>query len=88
MAILALTAAPEVLRGLPTDPTLQIGVVRTTAIDNADGTWSVTAHGGEDQIPALQALGCTVRIVLTDAAQLARWQVIDTQIDSGPGGTV
>ncbi len=84
MAILELTAPAGVLLGLPQARTVRVSVVRSTATDRGDGSWSVTVHATEDQIPALRALGCTVRIIVDDATQLARWHVLDGQIERQP----
>jgi hypothetical protein len=84
MAVLALTATAEVLGGLPANADVPLAIVASTATDNADGTWTVTAETEEANIGALQALGCTVRTVITDAEQLERWQTLDTQIDNEP----
>jgi hypothetical protein len=85
VAILAVTAVLEALDLLPVDVTEPGAVVSSTAADNGDGTWSVTVHAGEDQIPAMQEAGCTVTIVVSDADELARWQAIDSQVDTGTG---
>lgn len=85
MAILSVTGAPAVLGALNVDISVPLAIVRGTATDNGDGTWSVTVHTPEEQVPVLQATGATVTVVVNDAEELARWQVIDTQIDYGPG---
>jgi len=85
VAILAVTGTPDVLAKIPVDVTAPGAVVRSTAVDNGDGTWSVTVHAAESQIPAMQAAGVTVEIVVSDADDDARWQVILGQVDSGPG---
>jgi hypothetical protein len=85
VAILAVTAAPEALALLPVDVTAPGAVVGSTAIDNGDGTFSVTVHADEEQIAGMQAAGCTVEIVVSDADELARWQEIDSQVDTGTG---
>ena len=84
MAVLALTAAPAVLGALPRSADFPLAVVRTTATDNGDGTWTVTAETEEANTAALQALGCVVRTVVSDADQLALWETVDTQIDNEP----
>ena len=84
VAVLALTATAEALGALPRNANFRLSVVSSTAQDNGDGTWSVTAATAEANIAALEALGCTVRTLVSDAEQLARWQVIDTQIDNEP----
>jgi hypothetical protein len=40
---------------------VSVSIVGSTAEDNDDGTWSVTVYAGEDQIPALEALGTPSR---------------------------
>jgi uncharacterized Rossmann fold enzyme len=85
VAILAVTGTLEVLGQLPADTTAPCAVVSSTAADHGDGTWSVTVHAAEDQIAAMQEVGCTVEIVVSDADELARWQVIDSQVDTGTG---
>ena len=85
MAILAVSGTLEVLGQLPVDTTAPGAVVDSTAADNGDGTWSVTVHAAEDQIPGMQEIGCTVTIVVSDADELARWQAIDGQVDTGTG---
>jgi hypothetical protein len=82
MATLALTAQRDVLLGLPGNAPVALSIVRASAEPNDDGTWSVTGYAAEDQIPALEALGCTVQVVTSDATLLARWQEI--QIDDDP----
>ena len=84
MAILAVTGTWEVLGQLPVDTTAPGAVVGSTAADNGDGTWSVTVHAAEDQIPGMQEVGCTVAIVVSDADELARWQAAATDERSGP----
>jgi hypothetical protein len=81
---LALTATADVLGALPSKVDFTLDVLRGTAVDNGDGTWSVTAETQEENIAALQALGCTVVTVVSDADQLARWDTLDTQIDNEP----
>jgi hypothetical protein len=73
MPIVALTGSADVLGGLPTEPTVRVRVVRSTAAENDDGTWSVTAYAAEDQIPGLQALGCDVRVIVTQGDLQDRW---------------
>jgi hypothetical protein len=85
VAILAVSGTLEVLGQLPADTTAPGAVVGSTAADNGDGTWSVTVHAAEDQIPGIQEIGCTVTIVVSDADELARWQAIDSQVDTGTG---
>ncbi|MGV8977818.1 MAG: hypothetical protein ACOH17_07225 [Cellulomonas sp.] len=84
MAVLALTAPPAILGSLTGISDFPLAVVRTTAADNGDGTWTVTAETEETNISALQSLGCVVLTVVSDADQLALWQTIDTQIDDEP----
>jgi len=86
MAIVAITGSTAVLGQLPTvGNSFALALVRTTARDNGDGTWTVSGHTAAENIPALTALGCTVSIVVSDADELARWETLDGQIDSGPG---
>jgi hypothetical protein len=84
VAVLALTAAAGVLTALPGAAGFPLAIVASTATDNGDGTWTVTVETLEANIAALQARGCTVRTVIDDAEQLARWQVLETQIDNEP----
>lgn len=84
MALLALTASADVLRGLPAVTDFYLSVVRSTAIDNGDGTWTVAAQADEGDTAKLEALGCTVAVTTSNADQLARWQAIDDQIDNEP----
>jgi hypothetical protein len=81
MAILAVTSAADVLGQLPGTVTFPLAILRATVADNGDGTRRVTAETTEDNIPALTALGCTVQVIVTDADQLARAQVIQSQTD-------
>jgi hypothetical protein len=83
MAILALTASSDILGALPS-ATFPLSVVGSTAVDNGDGTWTVTAETDESNIAALQALGCTVVTAVSDADQIALWDVVSTQIDNEP----
>ena len=76
MATLALTGPGELLGRLPSQ-SLPVSVVASTAEENDDGTWSVTAYAAEDQVPALEVLGYSVRVVTADAELLARWQEIE-----------
>jgi hypothetical protein len=76
MATLALTGPRDLLGRLPSEGSVSVSIVASTAEKNDDGTWSVTVYAGEDQVPALEALGCTVRVVTTDAELLARWEEI------------
>ena len=76
MATLAVTGPKDLVGRLPAQASVVVSIVRSTATDNGDGTWSVTAYAPESRIPALQALGYTVRVVTTDAQLLARWQQI------------
>ena len=82
MATLALTGSRELLAGLPARDDVRVAVVASTATDNGDGTWSVTAHAAEDQIGALSALGFGVRLVVSDAEQDQRWS--DVQVFEPP----
>jgi hypothetical protein len=82
MALLFLTAPADVLGRLPSETSVRVGIVRTTAEENEDGTWSVIVLATEDQIPGLEALGHGVVLVETDAAQVARFHELD--IDEGP----
>jgi hypothetical protein len=84
VAVLALTATAAVLTGLPSGADFPLEIVASTATNNGDGTWTVTGETLEAHIAALEALGCTVRTVIDDAEQLARWQVLETQIDNEP----
>jgi hypothetical protein len=84
--MIAITASADVLGQLPTiGASFPLALARATAVDNDDGTWTVTGHTAEANIPALTALGATVRVLESDAEELARWRVIiDTQIDNQP----
>jgi len=85
MAMIAITGSADVLGQLPTiGARFPLALAHATATDNGDGTWTVTGHTAEANIPALTALGCTVRVVENDADELGRWQAIDTQIDNQP----
>lgn len=85
MATLAVTGPVSVLSQLPTvGDSFALALAPDTASDNGDGTWTVTAQSGEENVPALTALGCTVVVVEDDATELARWQRIDTQVDNEP----
>jgi hypothetical protein len=84
MATLAVTAPADVLSQLPSVSDFPLDLATGTATDNQDGTWTVNAQSGEENIPALTALGCTVSVIEDDATELARWQVIDAQIDNEP----
>jgi hypothetical protein len=61
------------------EPSVTVSIVRTTALENEDGTWTLTVHADEDQIAALEALGHTVRVVESDASLLARGQEIEVE---------
>jgi hypothetical protein len=82
--MLALTATAGVLGGLALITDFPLAVAFSTTADNGDGTSTVTVSAAEADIPALEALGCAVRILIDDAEQLARWQRLDTQIDDEP----
>jgi hypothetical protein len=84
MATLSITGPVEVLGQLPAVTDFPLALAPHTAADNGDGTWTVTAQSDEANIPALGALGATVTVIEDDAAELARWQVLDTQIDNEP----
>ena len=77
MPIVALTASRDVLGRLPNADTVTVSVVRSTAAENPDGTWSVTAYTTDDQIPALEALGCEVRVVVTESDMQDRWASVE-----------
>jgi hypothetical protein len=86
MATVSITGSTAVLGQLPTiGSSFPLALAPDTATENADGTWRVTGHVAEADIPALQGLGCTVQILVSDADEVAEWQAIDDQIDSGPG---
>jgi hypothetical protein len=86
MATIAITGSTTVLNQLPTiGHGFPLALARATAADNGNGTWTLTGHTAEANIAALTALGCSVSILVSDADELARWETIDTQIDSGPG---
>lgn len=76
MATLALTASRELLGRLPSQESVPVSIVGSTASENDDGTWSVTVYAGEDQVPALEGLGYAVEVVTTDAELIARWEEI------------
>lgn len=73
MATLALTASRDLLGRLPSQESVTVSIVASTAEENEDGTWSLTVYAAEDQVPALEALGYTVAVVTSDAALAARW---------------
>jgi hypothetical protein len=86
MATVSITGSTTVLGQLPTiGSSFPLAIAPDTATENADGTWRVTGHVAEANIPDLQGLGCTVQILVSDADEVAEWQAIDDQIDSGPG---
>ena len=86
MATVSITGPVAVLGQLPTTgDSFPLALAPDTATENADGTWRVTGHVAESNIPDLEGLGCTVQILVTDADEVAQWQAIDDQIDSGPG---
>jgi hypothetical protein len=86
MATVSITGSTAILGQLPTTgDSFPLALTPDTATENADGTWRVTAHVAEANIPALQELGCTVQVLVSDADEVAQWQAIDDQIDSGPG---
>jgi len=76
MATLALTASRDLLGRLPSQESVSVSIVGSTAEENDDGTWSVTVYAGENQIPALEALGYAIEVMTTDAELVARWQEI------------
>jgi hypothetical protein len=84
VATLAITGSVDVLAQLPGINDFPLALAPNTAADNGDGTWTVTAQSSEANIPALSALGATVTVIEDDAAELARWQVLDGQIDNEP----
>jgi hypothetical protein len=77
MATLALTASRDLLGRLPSQESVSVSIVASTAAENDDGTWSVTVYTAEDQVPTLEALGYAVEVLTTDAELVARWQEID-----------
>jgi hypothetical protein len=86
VAIVSITGSLAVLGQLPTiGSSFPLALAHSTARDNGDGTWTVTAQTAEENIPALTNLGASVQTVRTDAEELAKWQTLDTQIDRGPG---
>ncbi len=84
MATLSITGPAEVLARLPAVDDLPLALAPSTATDNGDGTWTVTAQSDEANVAALGALGATVTVIEDDAAELARWQVLDGQVDNEP----
>lgn len=84
MAMLAITGSVDVLGQLPAVTDFPLALAPNTATDNGDGTWTVTAQSSEANVAALSALGATVTVIEDDAAELARWQVLDGQIDNEP----
>jgi hypothetical protein len=86
MATISITGTPTVLNQLPTiGNSFPLSLAKATATDNGNGTWTVTGHAAEADIPSLNGLGCTVNVLVSDADELTRWETIDTQIDNGPG---
>lgn len=86
MAILSITGSPEVLDQLQdAEDDFALAIVGPTAVDNGDGTWTVTAMTDEANVPALTALGAVVTVAVSNADELAQWQAIDGQVDRGPG---
>lgn len=86
MATVSITGSAAVLGQLPaTGDSFPLTLAPDTATETGDGIWRVTGHVAEANIAALQDLGCTVQILVSDADEVAQWQAIDDQIDSGPG---
>jgi hypothetical protein len=73
VATLAVTGPRDLLGRLPSQESVTVSIVASTAEENEDGTWSLTVYAAEDQVPALEALGYTVAVVTSDAALAARW---------------
>jgi hypothetical protein len=76
MAILAVSATRQLMTQLPSQAPVSVSILGSTAAEGTDGTWTVTVHAAEDQIPALEALGYAVEVVTTDAQLLGQWQEI------------
>jgi hypothetical protein len=86
MAVLSITGSPAVLGQLPgAVDDVPLTVLDAGALDNGDGTWTVTGETDEANIPALTELGCAVTIEVSDDDELTQWQAIDDQVDRGPG---
>jgi hypothetical protein len=51
MAALALTAPRDLLIQLTAEPSVTVSIVRTTAVENDDGTWTLIVYAPEDQVP-------------------------------------
>ena len=88
MAVLSVTGSPAVLDQLQdAEDDFALAIVSSTATDNGDGTWTVTAMTDEANVPALTALGAAVTVAISNADELAQWQAVDAQIDRGPERT-
>jgi hypothetical protein len=77
MAFLAVTGPQDLMLRLPRQESVSVGILVSSAEENDDGTWSVTVYARDDQVPALEALGYTVRVVTTDAQLRSLWQELD-----------
>jgi hypothetical protein len=78
MATVSITGSPAVLNQLPTiGSSFPLALVRATATDNGNGTWTLTGQTAEANIPALTDLGCSVTVLKTDAEELAVWEALD-----------
>jgi hypothetical protein len=80
VATLELSGSRDLVGRLASQTQVRLSLVRASAEEGDDGLWSVIAYADEDQVPALEAQGYTVRVVTSDATLLARWD----DIDAGP----
>lgn len=81
MATLVVTGPGDVVSALAANSDESVSVVAVSQGASQSGPWTAVVRAGEDQIPSLTALGCTVDTVTGDADELAAWQTLSGQID-------
>jgi hypothetical protein len=81
VAVLSVTGTTDVLGSLIDVVDFPLAIVAATAVDNGDDTWSVTAETSEDNVSALESMGCTVQVVISDADQIQQWDELASQIN-------
>jgi hypothetical protein len=81
VAVLSVTGSTDVLGSLIDGVDFPLAMAAATAVDNEDDTGTVTAETGEENISALESLGCTVQVIISDADRIAQWDELASQIN-------
>jgi hypothetical protein len=84
MNVVRIEGSKAALLGLTDIPDLRLSA--HSGIELANGNWAISAYASDGAIAAIQARGCIVTVVLTNAQVEQRQQIAMTQVgdDSSP----